>query len=97
MPLYVIEGTDKPQGFDLRQEVRPEHLSFLAGLGEQLVLAGPFQDDEGRSIGSMVIVKTETKAEAETIAARDPYARAGLFVASSVRPWVWALKKPEDL
>lgn len=97
MGLYVIEGTDKPEGFALRQEVRPEHLSFLAALGDQLVLAGPFQDDEGRSVGSMVIVNTETKAEAEDIASRDPYARAGLFVATSVRPWVWALKKPEEL
>ena len=97
MPLFVIEGTDKPEGLALRQEVRPEHLSFLAALGDQLVLAGPFQDDDGQSVGSMVIVKVDSKAEAEDIAARDPYARAGLFLATSVRPWVWALKKPEDL
>ena len=97
MGLYVIECADKPDGFELRQKVRPEHLSFLAGLGDQLVLAGPFQDEEGRSIGSLVIVKTDSRQDAEAIAARDPYRQAGLFAASSVRPWVWALNKPEGL
>ncbi|MBU1174185.1 MAG: YciI family protein [Alphaproteobacteria bacterium] len=95
--LYVIDCTDKPDAFALRQQTRPDHLSFLAGLGEALVLAGPFQDDQGRSIGSLVIVRAETRQAAEAIARRDPYARAGLFASSSVRSWVWALNKPEGL
>lgn len=97
MALFAIECADRPNGFDLRASVRPQHLQFLAGLGDALALAGPFQDDDGRSIGSLVVVKAGSRAEAEAIAARDPYAVAGLFVSSSVRPWVWSVNKPEGL
>lgn len=97
MGLFVIEAKDKPDAFALRQATRPDHLAFLSGLGDALVLAGPFQDDEGRANGSMVVIKAETKAEAEAIAARDPYAEAGLFADVSIRAWVWALNKPEHI
>ncbi len=97
MGLYVIQGIDKPDGFALRASVQPAHLRFLDGLGDKLVLAGPYLDDKQRFVGSLVMVKARDQAEAETIAADDPYAQAGLFVESSVRPWLWALKPPQDL
>jgi uncharacterized protein len=97
MGLYVIECADKPDGFALRQSVRPRHLEYIATLGDRIVLAGPFVDNMQRMIGSLLIVKAEIQAEAEAIAAHDPYAVAGLFVTSSVRPWLWAINKPEGL
>ena len=33
-------------------------------------------------------------AEAERIAAADPYAAAGLFQSVDLRPWIWALNAP---
>lgn len=93
--LYVIETNDKPDGFDLRLKTRPAHMEFLKSLGDGLVLAGPFQDEQGRSNGSLVVIRAENQAQAETIAARDPYAIAGLFASTSVRPWVWSINKPE--
>lgn len=95
--LFVIDAKDKPDSFDLRLSTRPDHLDYLKSLGDRLVAAGPFQDEQGRSIGSMVIVSAESSYDAEQIAAQDPYAQAGLFAEVSVRPWVWALKAPEGL
>jgi uncharacterized protein YciI len=97
MGLFVIECTDKPDGFALRQEVRPKHLEFAADLGDNLLLGGPFLDDEERMIGSLLIIRAESLVEAEAIAARDPYVKAGLFTATSVRPWRWTVKKPEGV
>ena len=97
MSLFVIESIDKPESFDLRQSVRPTHLAYLDALGDAVVLAGPFQDEQGRSVGSMVVVAAKTLADAEALAARDPYAEAGLFETVTVRRWRWVVKAPGDL
>jgi uncharacterized protein len=97
MGLYVIECADRPDGFDLRSSVRPKHLDFVAALGDRMVLAGPFLDNAERMVGSLLVVKADTLAEAEVIAASDPYAKAGLFTTTSVRPWRWVINKPETL
>ena len=95
--LFVIEAKDKPDGLEVRMATRPAHLAYLKGLGDALVLAGPFQDEGGKPVGSLVIVNAGSQTEAEAIAADDPYVGAGLFETSSVRPWVWAINTPEGL
>jgi uncharacterized protein len=97
MGLYVIECADRPDGFELRQSVRPAHLEYIATFGDKMVLAGPFLDEAERMVGSLLVVKSDSLAEAEAIAARDPYAKAGLFTTTSVRPWRWVINKPETL
>ena len=82
MGLFVIECTDKKDGFDLRQEVRPKHLDYARALGDRLLVGGPFLDEKERMIGSLLIIKADSLADAEAIAARDPYAQAGF----SARP-----------
>jgi uncharacterized protein YciI len=91
--LFVLICTDKPDSLALRLATRPAHLAWL----ETVVVkgAGPFLDDAGNPNGSLVIIEAKDKAEAEAIAARDPYAVAGLFASVEVRPWKWLIKNPE--
>jgi uncharacterized protein len=93
--LYALLCQDKPDHLQLRVDTRPQHLEFLSGLGDRLKLAGPFLGPDGKPNGSLVIIEAGDLAEAEAIAARDPYAKAGLFGKVDVRPWVWAIKNPE--
>jgi len=93
--LYALICTDKPKSVDLRMSVRPDHVAFLQGLGDALKAAGPFLNDEGSPSGSLVVIKAGSKQEAETIAAEDPYAKAGLFESVEVRQWNWIIKNPE--
>ncbi len=93
--LFVLICTDKPNSLELRQQSRPDHLKFLESLGGKLKAAGPFVDDEGKPTGSLVIIEAETRAAAVQLAARDPYAIAGLFASVDVKPWKWSLKNPE--
>jgi uncharacterized protein YciI len=95
MTLYALICTDKPNSFALRKKERPGHLDYLNGLGNRLKAAGPFTDDAGGSIGSLVIVETKDRAAAEDIAKNDPYAKAGLFATVEIRAWTWTLKNPE--
>ncbi len=94
--LYALICTDKPKSVDLRMSVRPDHVAFLQGLGEGLKAGGPFLNDEGTPCGSLVVIEAGSRQEAETIAADDPYAKAGLFESVEIRQWNWILKNPEE-
>ncbi len=93
--LYALICTDKAKSVDLRMSVRPDHVAFLQGLGDTLKAAGPFLNDEGSPIGSLVVIEAGTKQEAEAIAVEDPYAKAGLFETVEITQWNWILKNPE--
>ena len=93
--LYALICTDKPTSTELRAKVRPDHLAYLGSLGDAMKFAGPFLDDAGSPIGSLVMIEAETRAAAEMIAANDPYKLAGLFASVEIRAWRWALKNPE--
>ena len=86
MGFFVIACIDRPNSRDLRLATRPDHLEFLAG--ESCVLiGGPFLDANGEMIGSLLVIEAENLEDAKAFAARDPYARAGLFETSFLRPW----------
>jgi uncharacterized protein YciI len=93
--LYALICTDRPRSLDLRQKERPGHIDYLNGLGNALKAAGPFTDEAGIPIGSLVIVEAKDRSGAEEIAKNDPYAKAGLFAAVEIRAWKWGLKNPE--
>jgi uncharacterized protein len=88
MPYFILTCVDKAGALDLRVSTRPEHLSYLAGFKENVKLAGPLLDRvEGNMIGSHFILSFETQAEAQSFADGDPYALAGVFDQSTLRPY----------
>ncbi|MFO1033551.1 MAG: YciI family protein [Hyphomicrobiales bacterium] len=92
--LFALICTDKPGHLEVRQKTRPAHLAYL----ESIVVkgAGPFTDEAGTPNGSLVIIEAKDMAEAKAIAARDPYAEAGLFSSVEIRAWKWLIKNPEN-
>ena len=89
MPQFAITCFDKPDSLDLRMATRPTHLVYLEGqLKDGVVLmAGPLLDENDKPNGSLLLVETADRAGAEAFAAGDPYARAGLFASTEIRPW----------
>lgn len=85
--LYVVHCIDKKNHLDVRMENRPAHVEYLKSFGEKLNAAGPTLDDEGNMNGSVVILDIECREEAETFAANDPYAKAGLFENVTISTW----------
>lgn len=96
--LFALICKDKPGALGVRMETRPKHVEFINGLiaDRKLAFAGPFLDAEGKSNGSLVMIEAADQAEAEAVAASDPYAKAGLFDSVEVRPWTWVFMKPAD-
>lgn len=93
--LFALICTDKPGHLDTRLAARPDHLAFLTGLGDAMKGAGPFLGADEKPNGSLVIIEAADMAAAQAIAARDPYAVAGLFQSVEIRPWKWLIKNPE--
>lgn len=93
--LYALLCTDNPNSTNLRANKRPEHLAYLASLGDALKFAGPFLDDAASPIGSLVMIEANDRASAESIASLDPYKLAGLFASVEIKAWRWALKNPD--
>lgn len=87
MPLFTLTCLDKPGALDLRLATRQAHLDFMAGLDGAVKLSGPFLDEAGGMVGSLVIIEVEDLEAANAIAAADPYGKAGLFKSVTIRPF----------
>ena len=93
--LFAIIATDRPGMLETRLSTRPEHLAYLEALGEELIFAGPFLDENEKPNGSLVVIEADNLAAAEAVAANDPYTLAGLFETVQIRAWKWAINNKE--
>ena len=84
--LFTMICTDKPDSLALRQETRPAHLEYLRGYEPALRFAGPMLDGAGNPCGSLFVVDVADRDAVEALAANDPYAKAGLFETTVIRP-----------
>ncbi|MEO8759186.1 MAG: YciI family protein [Devosia sp.] len=84
---FALVALDRPNAVEDRMKLRAEHLKYLEGLGDVLVFAGPFLNDKGEGVGSIVVVEAETVDAARVIFGRDPYAMGGLFDSIMIKPW----------
>ncbi|WP_339861551.1 YciI family protein [Paremcibacter congregatus] len=89
---FIILAEDKPDHLAVRMDIRPSHLAYAESEG-CVVLAGPLLTDgaDPKPRGSMLIIEAKDRAAAEAFAAEDPYAKAGLFAAVTIAPWMPAL------
>ncbi len=86
--LYAFYCLDKQGADGIRAQNRNAHVAYLKAQGEKIVTAGPLlADDEAAMVGSLIVLDLADRAEAESFAAGDPYARAGLFRSVEIRPW----------
>lgn len=82
---YALICRDKPGALEIRQANRAQHLEYIDLTG-CVSLAGPFLED-GQMCGSLVVLDVETREAAESWAAQDPYAQAGLFERVEIMEW----------
>ncbi len=82
----VLSATDKDNCSALRLANRDAHLAYINAT-DVVEIAGPFLDVDGQMCGSLFILSVENMAQAESWAAADPYAKAGLFAEVSLREW----------
>ncbi len=84
--LAALICIDKIGHLQTRLDTRPAHVDYLKQTGV-VSQAGPFLNEAGEMIGSLVILDVASLADAEAWAAADPYAKAGLFETVTIREW----------
>lgn len=88
--LYLViakDGTD-PDAPARRARVREQHLKEVRPLVEEgRVRLGGALLDEGRMVGSALIVAADSEAEARALLERDIYSRAGVWRDVSIYPF----------
>lgn len=87
MALFALLCTDKPDSLDLRMATRPSHLDWIEANRAAVKLAGPFLGPDDKPNGSLFIIEADDAAAAKALTDQDPYAVAGLFAASEIKPW----------
>jgi uncharacterized protein YciI len=97
--LYMITGTDRPDGLARRKLARPEHLARAQELVKagRLLLGGPCptidSPDPGPAgySGSLIVAEFDSLEAARAWIAADPYVTTGVFESWDVRPFVKVL------
>jgi len=84
--LIALIAHDKPGALALRMESRQAHLAYIEATGV-VAQAGPLLDAQGQMAGSLVVLDVPDMAAAQSWAANDPYAQAGLFADVQLHAW----------
>lgn len=82
----ALIAIDKPDSLQLRQNTRSDHVAYLQS-SDAVEQAGPFLNDAGDMIGSLIILSVSNMSDAQDWANNDPYAQAGLFVSVTLQHW----------
>jgi len=85
MPLFVLHCMDKPDNLDGRMAVREQHLAYVRENAGSFRMGGPYLDEAGQMIGSLIIIEVADMAAAKAWAANDPY--KPVFESVEIRPF----------
>lgn len=91
MKQYLITGYDftDAEALARRMNVRPQHLDTAAELKKSgnYVFGGAILSDEGKMIGSVMVMQFETDDELETWKKNEPYITQGIWETVAVKPF----------
>ncbi|MEP2990494.1 MAG: YciI family protein [Parasphingorhabdus sp.] len=79
MSHYAIYCRDKAGAGDQRQAASPAHLMHVEEHLENYFIAGPIKDNDGATVGSLLIVKADSADKARNFLEQDPYFSADIW------------------
>jgi uncharacterized protein len=85
MPLFVLHCLDKPNNLAGRMAVREQHLAYTRDNPGSFRMGGPYLDEAGQMVGSLIVIEVADMAAAKAWAANDPYRE--IFETVEIRPF----------
>ena len=70
---FVIKAFDGKGMLSRRMEVRPRHFEGMERMKEHTLCAGGLLDDEGKMIGSLLVMEFPSRKELDEYLANEPY------------------------
>ncbi|MCA4133750.1 YciI family protein [Arthrobacter sp. M4] len=85
MTVFAVEYVYAADSEGARDETRPAHRAWLAGLAEEgkLLTSGPYGD----GAGALLIFKSNDEAELNELLKQDPYAAEGTIAGIRTTEW----------
>ena len=84
---YVVICRDGPKGALVRATYTADHLSYIESVMDELNVAGPLYDDDGKApVGSLYCLHTTSLVRAKEIIDNDPYVKNGAFASVEFFP-----------
>lgn len=87
---WLFIAIDKPGMSEARRAATQPHIPYIDGVLPQLLVGGPIVDSDRKIIGSMLLYRAETEAQARALFENDPLTKAGIFETVSVQRFVGA-------
>lgn len=86
--VIAMDGTDEG-AHERRMAARADHLEGITRLKEagRFVAGGAILDDDGKMIGSAVILDCPDRESAEAAVADDPYSKGDVWRDITIRPF----------
>jgi uncharacterized protein YciI len=86
--VIAMDGTDEG-ALERRMAARDEHIAGIMKLKEQghFISGGAIMDDDGKMIGSAVIVDFPDRESVEECIAADPYTKGNVWQDVTIRPF----------
>ena len=87
--LIIAHDFRDPEAPSRRMQQRPAHLDGVRRMKAEGIFldGGAALDDEGRMVGSMVLVEFPSRAEVDAWLAADPYVTGQVWEHITVRPF----------
>ena len=87
--LILAHDFRDPEAPSRRMQQRPAHMDGVRRMKSEgtFLDGGAMLDDEGRMVGSMVLVEFASRAEVDTWLATDPYVTGQVWEHITVRPF----------
>lgn len=82
--VYSRDSEDAPM---LRKEHLAAHLEYAACIMDRIAVGGPLREGDAPDFGSLIVLKTDSEAEAREILEADPYYQAGVWERSEILPF----------
>lgn len=91
--LFALFMVDKPGMVEARMSLRPEHVAYVMAVKDRITISGPLLSDDGKQIGSLLVMDWPSKADAEKWVDEDPWGKAGIYATRQIYPFSKSLPK----
>ena len=76
---FIIKAYDGDGMLAKRMEVRPRHLEGIERIKEHVICTGGLLDDEGKMMGSVLIMEYEIREQLDEYLANEPYVQENVW------------------
>ncbi len=78
MTLFAFICRDAANAVSIRDRLIADHLAHIENVMDKIAIAGPLKQGED-TVGSLLVIKAESEAEARETFEADPYFAAGVW------------------